>query len=115
MRFVVGTSLKEAIEAFHGDRVTGYAEGDRSLQLRALLGRFVDVCQTVEYAHSRGVLHRDLKPGNIILDEYGETLVVDWGLSLSWDPAAPVKGPAGAVEIGLPMGTPAFSPGAGLP
>jgi hypothetical protein len=46
-----------------------------------LLKRFVDVCDAVEYAHSRGVLHRDLKPQNVMLGKYGETLIVDWGLA----------------------------------
>src|SRR5205823_2740451 len=58
-----------------------------SLEFRRLLGRFVDVCNAIAYAHSRRVLHRDLKPGNVMLGKYGETLVVDWGL------AKPLRGP----------------------
>jgi hypothetical protein len=74
MRFVRGDSLKDAIAAFHQAERGGRPDSERSLALRGLLGRFVDVCQAVAYAHSRGVLHRDLKPGNVTLGKYGETL-----------------------------------------
>jgi serine/threonine-protein kinase len=81
MRFIWGDSLKTAIAAFHADPSLKSDTGLHSLELRKLLRRFTDVCNAIDYAHSRGVLHRDIKPGNIIVGKHGETLVVDWGLA----------------------------------
>jgi serine/threonine-protein kinase len=81
MRFIRGDSLKDAIERFHRADGPGRDPGERGLALRGLLRRFIDVCNAIAYAHARGVLHRDLKPGNVMLGRYGETLVVDWGLA----------------------------------
>jgi serine/threonine protein kinase len=73
MRFVQGRTLQDAIRDYHGKPTP--------LGFRELLQRFVSVCQTMAYAHSQGVIHRDLKPANVLLGDYGETLVVDWGLA----------------------------------
>ena len=82
MRFVRGTSFREAIRGFHrADEDPGRDPTERALAFRGLLRRFVDVCLTVGFAHDRGVLHRDLKPDNILLGPFGETLVIDWGLA----------------------------------
>ena len=82
MRFIGGATLAEAIKQFHeADRQPRRDPGERSLTLRNLLNRFIAVCNTVAYAHTRGILHRDLKTSNIMLGNYGETLVVDWGLA----------------------------------
>ena len=81
MRLIRGESLKEAIARFHAKVQTDSSLGERSRALQSLLRRFLDVCNAVAYAHSRGVIHRDLKPSNIMLGNYGETLIVDWGLA----------------------------------
>ncbi|HEY4059555.1 MAG TPA: serine/threonine-protein kinase, partial [Kofleriaceae bacterium] len=59
-------------------------EGDeRDYSLNRLLRYFLQVCNAVDYAHSRGVIHCDIKPANILLGDYGEVLLVDWGLAQS--------------------------------
>ena len=82
MRLIRGETLGNAIAGYH-NHVSSEGEdpGDRSLALRQLLRRFIDVCNVIEYAHSIGMMHRDIKPNNIMLGPYGETLVVDWGLT----------------------------------
>lgn len=137
MRFIKGDSLQEAVDRFHGNAECDVSNAElpptrrrfachvprpafSSLAFRKLLQRFVDVCDAIEYAHSRGVLHRDLKPGNIMLGKYGETLVVDWGLAKAKgrDNHTRIEGEAtllpassgcsAPTQMGSAIGTPAY-------
>ena len=107
MRFIRGESLRDNISNFHADLKTGVVAYDGP-ELRQLLRRFVDVCEAIHYAHDRGVLHRDLKPGNIMLGKYGETLVVDWGLA---KPLGQTSGPNPTEQSELPVEPSGNTPG----
>jgi WD40 repeat protein/serine/threonine protein kinase len=119
MRLIQGETLKDAIQRFHEADKAGRAPGERSLALRQLLTRFVAVCNVIAYAHSRGVLHRDVKPANVMLGKYGETQVVDWGLAKvigrqegerndAEVNLRPVAAEAAATQAGSALGTPAY-------
>lgn len=73
MRLVAGKSLAELLRAAK--------EGKEAPSLGELLQVFLKACDAVAYAHARGVIHRDLKPGNIMVGDFGEVLVMDWGLA----------------------------------
>ena len=77
MKFVRGVTLAEVVAGLG----LGRPEAARKYPLATLLTIFQKVCDAVAFAHSRGVWHRDLKPENIMIGDYGEVLVMDWGLA----------------------------------
>ena len=77
MKRVHGRSLGEILQA----RAAGDAATSAEFSLVRLLTVFQQVCMGVGYAHSRGVLHRDLKPANIMIGDFGEVHVMDWGVA----------------------------------
>src|SRR5882762_3987648 len=84
MRLVRGQTLAEAIADYHRHRLAGEED---PLARPKLLQAFMNICQAVGYAHSRGVIHRDLKPDNVVLGRFGEVVVLDWGLAKVVDQA----------------------------
>jgi serine/threonine protein kinase len=107
MRLVRGQTLAERIAAAG------------SLQERLLLlPHVIDLAQTVAYAHVHGVIHRDIKPGNIMIGEFGETILLDWGLAKEIDSDEPSDAKSASSAIDPPdadmtrhgeiLGTPAY-------
>ena len=78
MRFLGRTTLQDSISEYHERREAG---DDNPMLLRHLLTAFVNVCHAIGHAHSRKVIHRDLKPENVVIDSFGQVIVIDWGLA----------------------------------
>ncbi len=99
-KIVRGLTLAKVLELLRD----GQAEAIYKYSLKNLLVILQKVCDAVSFAHSKGVIHRDLKPESINIGDHGEVLVVDWGLATTMDAqrAAAAKLPAGTI-IGTPQ------------
>jgi len=110
MKRVRGITLREALRAIRRGEAT------TRLSRRRLLTAFSNVCLAIDFAHRRGVVHRDLKPENVMLGDYGEVYVLDWGIAKVMHRAD--TDPAEAVDVatdgeaptraGMVIGTPKY-------
>jgi eukaryotic-like serine/threonine-protein kinase len=121
MRLVRGCSLTAAVRQYHRRLAEGRPD---PVDLIRLLNAFVSVCNTVAYAHTQGVIHRDLKGQNVVLGDFGEVVVLDWGFAKErpgqWEggstadlDASGVSSPeltpeADQTQAGQLLGTPAY-------
>jgi len=70
-----------ALELVEGPRTIDRFAREQAMDARSIVDLFAIVCDAVHYAHERGVIHRDLKPGNVLVDEHGKPKVIDFGIA----------------------------------
>lgn len=120
MREIRGRTLRDVIDDMHAaSSPAGFGAASAGWTFRRLVDAFARIAQAVAYVHSRGVVHRDLKPANLMIGEFGEVVVMDWGVARrighaeSRDeggaPPSNTRSPK-ATQIGAVVGTPAYMP-----
>lgn len=111
MPFVEGETLKQILRSTRLQEKKGGAPHPIGSSIPALTRIFMTLCQAVAYAHNEGVLHRDLKPENVMIGQYGQVMILDWGLAQLRDAGeeAIVSNPKlprpGATRLGKVVGT----------
>jgi len=110
MKRLSGTDMDQLLDRLRA------GDGDEAGLRRQLLRAFVDVCLAVEFAHRQGIIHRDLKPANIMLGDFGEVYVLDWGVARTSSDTGPAPSVStqdlvldgGETQAGTILGTPAY-------
>ncbi|QEL18939.1 serine/threonine-protein kinase [Limnoglobus roseus] len=109
-----------AMKLIHGRTLTDILAERSDQDLGSLLGTFEKICQAVAFAHRRGIIHRDLKPANVMVGEFGEVQVMDWGIAkdrkgeaddrTELTTAREIAATETQTQDGTVIGTPAFIP-----
>jgi len=124
MKEVQGRTLQDVVSEVHAVSAYRWETGATGWTFRRVMNAYLSVCRAVAYAHQRGVVHRDLKPNNVMVGPLGETYVVDWGLAkiVGRPDAAAEEGALDVVQtargssddhrtqMGRVIGTPAYMP-----
>ncbi|MFB6263775.1 MAG: serine/threonine-protein kinase [Bradymonadaceae bacterium] len=106
MKRIEGVAWSEVIRDF--SRAPDHSAGDDPLQWH--VETLIQVCRAVEYAHDRGIVHRDLKPQNVMVGDFGEVYVVDWGIAAAVEPVPNNSRIPRLDDVETAVGTPAFMP-----
>jgi serine/threonine protein kinase len=113
MREIRGRTLGDRIRALHAASPSSWGTTEEGWDLQRLVSAFAAACEAVAHAHARGVVHRDLKPANVMIGEFDEVWVLDWGVAKlvghaeTHDPVETDRGEM-ATQVGDVVGTPAY-------